>query len=235
MPKRRMVNKKRRSKRYAELKSKVDATNVYTLDEAIALVKETSNVKFDASIELHARLGIDPKKGEQQIRSTVTLPHGSGKTISVLAIVEDDKVKEVKAAGAAKVGGIEVIDEINKSKKCDYDVVVTTPGMMKDIAKIAKILGPKGMMPNPKDETVTANPAKVIGELSKGKVSYKNDSTSNIHLAIGKVSFEDAQIKENINAVLDSLKKNKPASIKGVLIKSLGICSAMGPCIKFTG
>ncbi|MEK7625667.1 MAG: 50S ribosomal protein L1 [Patescibacteria group bacterium] len=220
------------SKRMKELATKVDKTKVYPIDEAIKLVLETSNVKFDAGVEVHAHLGIDPKKGEQQIRATVTLPHGTGKTKTVAAFVSPEKEKEAKEAGADFIYGEEEIKKIKDTGKIEFEVAVTTPDMMSKLAQIAKVLGPKGLMPNPKTETVGPNIKKLIEELKKGKVTYKNDDTSNIHQAIGKVSFGEAKLKENFVALLESLKKAKPATAKGTYFQSLSICSTMGPSIK---
>ena len=222
------------SKRFSDIKSKIDQTKTYPIEEAIALAKETSTVKFDATVEFHAHLGIDPKKGDQQIRSTVDLPHGSGKKLKIAAVVPDDKVKEVKEAGAAIVGGTELIDEIDKTKKINFDIIVTTPDMMKDMAKVAKILGPKGLMPNPKTETVTPNPAKIVRELSKGKISFKNDDTSNLHVIIGKVSFPSEHLQQNLATFLEALKKLKPSSSKGIFLQSAFLTTSMGPSIKIS-
>lgn len=234
MPKRRMKIKKKDSKRLLEASKLIDAKKTYSLEEAVKLAKETSTVKFDASVEVHARLGIDPKKGDQQIRSTVSLPHGTGKTIKIAAILPEDLHKEAKAAGATLVGGDELIDEIAKTKKVDADVVVTTPDMMKNMAKIAKVLGPKGIMPNPKTDTVTAQPIKQIEQLSKGKVSFKNDATANVHVAVGKVSFTEDQLKANITTFIDALQKAKPTSSKGIYLKSIYLATSMGPSIKIS-
>lgn len=234
MPKRRMKIKKKDSKRLLEASKLIDAKKTYSLEEAVKLAKETSTVKFDASVEIHARLGIDPKKGDQQIRSTVSLPHGTGKTIKIAAILPEDLHKEAKAAGATLVGGDELIDEIAKTKKVDADVVVTTPDMMKNMAKIAKVLGPKGIMPNPKTDTVTAQPIKQIEQLSKGKVSFKNDATANVHVAVGKVSFTEDQLKANITTFIDALQKAKPTSSKGIYLKSIYLATSMGPSIKIS-
>jgi len=210
----------------------VDPKKVYTREEAIELAKKTSSVKFDASIEVHLRLGIDPSKGDQQIRSTIIFPHTIGKTKTVAAFVPPDKEKEAKGAGADIVGGEELIEEIKKSGKINFEVAVATPDMMPKLAKVAKILGPKGLMPNPKTETVGPDVKKMIEELKKGKVTFKNDDTSNIHQIIGKVSLEDKQLLENLNAFLEAVEKAKPASSKGVYIKSATISSSMGPGIK---
>ncbi len=214
--------------------AKVDKNKVYPIDEAIKLVKETSGVKFDASVEVHAKLGIDPKKSEQQIRSTVSLPHGTGKSTKVAAFVNAEKEKEAKEAGADFVYGEEEIKKIKDTGKIEFDVIVTTPDMMPKLATVAKILGPKGLMPNPKTETVSPNVKKMIDELKKGKLTFKNDDTANVHVPIGKVSFSENNLKENYQALVDALNKAKPSATKGVYIKNLVICSTMGPAIKVT-
>ncbi len=220
------------SKRLKEARSKVDKEKVYEIAEAIKLIKETSQVKFDAAVEVHARLGIDPKKGDQIIRGSVVLPHGTGKTIRLAAFVPEDKVKEAKDAGADVVGGEDLINEIKKTSKTNFDIAVTIPEMMKNLAVIARVLGQKGLMPNPKTGTIGPDLTKMIGELKKGKVSYKNDDTSNVHLMLGRVSFDEKNLTENFEIFLDSLKKNKPQSLKSTYIKSLYIASSMGPSIK---
>lgn len=222
------------SKRMAKATALVDKTKVYSLDEAIKLVKETSGVKFDASVEVHANLGIDPKKGEQQIRATVVLPHGNGKTKKIAAFVSAEKEKEAKDAGADFVYGEEDIKKIKDTEKIEFEVAVTTPDMMPKLAMIAKVLGPKGLMPNPKTETVSPNVKKMIDELKKGKITFKNDDTSNVHVSVGKVSFSEAQLRENLVAFLDALKKAKPGTSKGTYIKNLILCSAMGPAIRLS-
>lgn len=222
------------SKRMKALATKVDKQKVYGWDEAVKLVKETSGVKFDASVEVHANLGIDPKKGEQQIRATATLPHGTGKSKKVAAFVSAEKEKEAKDAGADFVYGEEEIKKIKDTGKIEFDVAVTTPDMMPKLAAIAKVLGPKGLMPNPKTETVSPQIKKMVEELKKGKMTFKNDDTSNIHLSIGKISFSEAQIKENLTAIIDVIKKSKPATAKGTYIKNLILCSSMGPAIRIS-
>ncbi|TAN33403.1 50S ribosomal protein L1 [Patescibacteria group bacterium] len=220
------------SKRMSALKAKVEKNKQYGVEEAVKLVKETANVKFDASVEAHAKLGIDTKKSEQQVRATVVLPHGTGKTKTIAAFVAPDKEKEAKEAGADFVYGEEEIKKIKDTGKIEFEVAVTTPDLMPKLAQIAKILGPKGLMPNPKTDTVGPNLKKMIEELKKGKVTFKNDDTGNVHQLIGKASFSETQLAENLTAFLDALKKAKPASAKGAFIKNFIICSAMGPAIK---
>lgn len=220
------------SKRMNDLKAKIDKNKAYSIDEAVSLVKETSKVKFDASVEVHVKLGIDPKKSDQQIRSTVVLPHGNGKTIKVAAFVGTNKEKEAKDAGADFVYGEEDIKKIKDTGKIDFDIAVTTPDMMPKMAVAAKILGPRGLMPNPKTDTVGPNVKEMIESLKKGKVNFKNDDTSNVHLSIGKVSFEENKLKENLETFLETLKKIKPTGTKGTYIKNLVLTSSMGPSIK---
>jgi large subunit ribosomal protein L1 len=222
------------SKRLAAALAKIDQTKVYSVDEAIKLVRETSGLKFDASVEVHAKLGIDPKKGEQQIRATVVLPHGTGKTKTIAAFVSADKEKEAKDAGADFVYGEEEIKQIKDTGKINFELAVTTPDFMAKLASAAKVLGPRGLMPNPKTETVSANVKKMIEELKKGKVTFKNDDTANVHQSIGKLKFTDEQLKENFLAFMETLKKARPNSAKGTYIKTLVICSTMGPAIKIS-
>ncbi|OGF25392.1 50S ribosomal protein L1 [Candidatus Falkowbacteria bacterium RIFOXYB2_FULL_34_18] len=206
--------------------------NTYRVEQAIKFTKQLSRAKFDASVEVHFRLGIDPKKGEQQIRTAVSLPHGTGKTVKVAAFVSDDKIKACQEAGADFVGGEDLITEIKKTEKTDFQVAVAEPIMMKNLAQIAKILGTRGLMPSPKNETVTPNPAKAIVELKKGKVSFKNDDTGNVHVVIGKVSFDDKKLLENYETILETIKKVKPAKAKGIYIRNISISSSMGPGVK---
>lgn len=209
-----------------------DVNKAYSIAEAVELTKKLSKTKFDASMEIHFRLGIDTKKGEQQIRLAVSLPNGTGKTVKVAAFVTPGKEEEVRQAGADLVGGEELINEIKKTEKTDFQVAVAEPAMMKNLAQIAKILGTRGLMPSPKNETVTPNPAKAVLELKKGKVSLKNDDTGNVHVAIGKVSFETKKLVENFETLLDAVRKAKPATSKGIYIKKVYISSTMGPGIK---
>jgi len=204
----------------------------YSIEQAIELTKKLAKTKFDASVEAHFKLGIDPKKGEQQIRSTVSLPHGTGKTIKVAAFVSPEKEKEVKKAGADYIGGEDLIAEIKKSEKTDFQIAVAEPALMKDLAKIAKILGTRGLMPSPKNDTVAPDPAKAVAELKKGKVSFRNDDTGNVHTVIGKVSFDSKKLQENYNILLEAIKKAKPASSKGTYVKNISLSSSMGPGIK---
>ncbi len=220
------------SKRLKEAKEKIDKTKEYSLEEAIQLIQETSKVKFDASIELHVNLGIDPKKSDQIIRSSIILPHGTGKKVKIAAIVSEDKVKESKDAGADIVGSEDMIAEIKKTGKTDFDIVVTTPDMMKNLSSIARILGQRGLMPNPKTDTIGTDLSKMIGELKKGKMSFKNDKGGNLHVLVGRVSFSKEKLLENLEVFIDALKKLKPQSIKGVFIKSIILSSSMGPGIK---
>ena len=220
----------KRSKRFSELKKLIDPKRTYPLTEAIELVKKTSTVKFDAGVEIHLRLGIDPKKGDQQIRGTVTLPHGTGKTKKIAVFTENEK--EAKEAGADLAGAKELIDKIKKTGKTDFDIAVATPDMMKNLAPIAKILGTRGLMPSPKNETITTNIKKTVKELKGGKVAFKNDDTTNIHLLVGKVSFDDKKLIKNIETFTDAVKKAKPASTKGTFIQNASISSSMGPGIK---
>jgi len=222
------------SKRMDSLAAKVDPKKIYAVEEAIKLVRETSGVKFDASVEVHANLGIDTKKNEQQVRTTVVLPHGTGKTKKVAAFVSAEKEKEAKEAGADFVYSEEDIKKMKDTAKIEFDVAVTTPDMMPKMAMVAKILGPRGLMPNPKTDTVGPNIKKMIEEQKKGKVTFKNDDSGNVHQLVGKLSFSDAQLKENLNAFLEALRKAKPATAKGTFIKNIVVCSTMGPSIKIS-
>lgn len=221
------------SKRYNELAKQVDAKKLYAVEEAVEAIKKTATTKFDSSIEVHVRLGIDPKKGDQMVRGTVALPHGIGKEkkITVFAI-NADAIAAAKEAGANAVGGEELIDEIAKTGKVDFDIAVATPDMMPKLAKVAKILGPKGLMPSPKNETVTANVAKAVGELKRGRVAFKNDDTANLHQIIGKASFESAKLIENYNAIMDAVRRAKPNTSKGQYLVSVTLTSTMGPGVR---
>lgn len=204
----------------------------YGVEEAIAIVKKLSKTKFDPSVEVHIRLGINPKKSDQMVRGAVSLPHGTGKTVRVAAFVSPDNEAACKAAGAEFVGGDELIAEIKKTGKTEFEVAIAEPLMMRNLAVIAKILGTRGLMPSPKSDTVTPNPAKSVEELKKGKVSFKNDDTSNLHAVIGKLSFDDKKLLENYQAFLDAVRKIKPATAKGSYIKGISLCASMSPSVK---
>lgn len=210
----------------------IDRVKQYTIEEAIDLIKKTSKTKFDSSVEVHFRLGIDTKKGDQQVRAAVSLPHGSGKEIKIAAFLTPDKQDYAKKAGADFAGGEELIEEIKNTGKTDFQIAVAEPAMMPKLAKIAKILGTRGLMPSPKNETVTTDPIKAIEELKKGKVSFKNDDTGNIHAIFGKVSFDKLKLIENYGVLFEAIKKAKPASTKGLFIKNISVCSTMGNGIK---
>lgn len=221
------------SKRYAALKAAIDPKKTYAAEEAVEMVKKGATTKFDSAIEVHVRLGIDPKKSDQQVRATVALPHGTGKTKKVAVFVANaDKEKEAKDAGADVVGGEDLIARIAKTGKYDFEIAVATPDMMPKMAKVAKILGPKGLMPSPKNETVTTNIAKTVGELRKGRVAFKADDTGNIHQIIGKASFSEEQLAENFSALMDAVRRAKPRSSKGAFIEGVTLTSTMGPAVK---
>lgn len=218
------------SKRLDESAKLVDKSKAYPLAEATELVKQTAKAKFDETIELHIKLGIDPKQSDQIVRGTVSLPHGIGKTRKVAVIAKGEKQKEGQDAGADLVGSDDLIEEISKGK-LDFDVLVATPDVMKDLSKVAKILGPKGLMPNPKAGTVTFDIGRTVTELKKGRVEYKNDSFGIIHCPVGKASFDKEKLAENIKALFEAVSKAKPSSSKGQYIKSVAISSTMGPGI----
>ncbi|MFA7314600.1 MAG: 50S ribosomal protein L1 [Candidatus Magasanikbacteria bacterium] len=220
------------SKRMTGLKSQVNPNTVYSVADAIELVKKTSTVKFDASVEVHIKLGIDPKKTDQQIRSTVVLPHGTGKTKTVAAFVGPNDEKDAKEAGADFIYGEEDIKKIKETGKIEFEIAVASPEMMPKLAVAARVLGPKGLMPNPKTGTVDKNVKKMIEELKKGKAAFKNDDGSNIHQVIGKVSFDAKKLQENLLAFMDAIKKVKPQGSKGTYIKGLFLTSSMGPSVK---
>lgn len=220
-------------KKYRAAKERIEAGKSYTLAEAIALTKQSSTTKFDASVELHLHLGIDPKKADQMVRGTVVLPHGTGKSVRIAAFVPANLEAEAKAAGAAIVGGQALIDEIKKTQKTDFDVAVATPDMMKNLAAIAKILGTRGLMPNPKNDTVTPNAAKTIAELSKGKVAFRSDDGGNVHQVVGRVSFPEKELLANAEMFIDAIKKAKPSEMKGTYMLSATLTSSMGPGVRF--
>lgn len=218
-------------KRLEAVKKNLDRTKVYTLDEAAALVKKNAGAKFDESVEVHMRLGIDPKQSDQQVRGTVLLPHGTGKAKRVAVIAKGEKVKEAQAAGAEEVGAADLIEKISKGGM-DFDVLVATPDMMKDVTRLGKVLGPRGLMPNPKSGTVTFDLAKTIKELKAGRVEFKADPSGIVHLAVGKASFPEASIAANARAVIETVVRAKPSSSKGVYLRSIFLSSTMGPGIQ---
>lgn len=220
------------SKKYQKIKEKIDKDKLYSLEEAISFIKENPLTKFDETIDLHVRLGIDPRKTEQQVRGTIFLPSGTVKRKRIVAFVSPDKEKEAKEAGADLVGGTELIEKIKTTNRCDFDLAIAEPDLMKNLAQIAKILGPRGLMPNPKIGTVTTEIKKIIKELQKGRISFKNDAGANLHQPIGKISWTRDKIKDNIEAFLDAVEKTKPGGVKKAFIQSIVLSSTMGPGIK---
>ncbi|MGC8867323.1 MAG: 50S ribosomal protein L1 [Elusimicrobiales bacterium] len=215
-------------KRLKNIKSKIDLKKKYSLDEAIKILKEIDGAKFDETVELHIKLGIDPKKADQNIRGSVVLPHGTGKSVRVAVIAKGEKLIEAKNSQADLVGSNELIDEISKGKT-DFDVLVVTPDLMKDIAKLGKILGPKGLMPNPKTGTVSFDIEKTVKEIKSGRIEFKNDPSGIVHTVCGKKSFPQEKLVENADAVIDAILKLKPSSCKGRYIESIHISTTMGP------
>jgi large subunit ribosomal protein L1 len=221
----------KRGKKYSEAAKLVDRSKAYPINEAVELVKKTSFTKFDASVEVAFRLGVDPKKADQQIRGAVVLPNGTGKTQRVLVFAKGPKAKEAEAAGADYVGDSEYINKINQGW-FEFDVIVATPDMMGEVGKLGRTLGPKGLMPNPKTGTVTFDVTKAVNEIKAGKVEYRVDKAGNIHVPIGKASFEDSKLVENFNTIFETMQKVKPAASKGTYMKNVAITSTMGPSVK---
>ena len=221
----------KKSKKYIDASKLYDKTAVYEFEEAVALVKKTSNVKFDASVDVVFKLGLDTRHADQQLRGAIVLPHGTGKTKKVLVITQGAKVEEAKAAGADVVGGKEILEDIQKGW-LDFEVMIATPDMMAELGKLGRILGPKGLMPNPKTGTVTMDVTKAVQETKAGKVTYRTDKDGNVHMPIGRVSFEDAQLAENFKVVYDLLVKSKPSSAKGTYMKNVVVSTTMGPSVK---
>lgn len=222
---------KKYGKNYKKALEAAKGKPMYNLTEAVKLLKEFSATKFDSTAEIHLNLSIDPKQADQSIRSTVILPHGTGKKLKIAAVVSDDKVKAAKDAGATAAGLEDLIAEFEKGK-FKYDVIVATPDVMKNLGKVAKILGQKGMMPNPKSGTVTPDIEKTIEELNRGRVEFRNDKEGNIHSIFGKTSFKEEELENNLKAFLQALRDNKPSGVKGAFIKSITICSTMGPGVR---
>ncbi len=221
----------KRGKRYQEAAKLVDTNKLYEAKEAIELLEKFPKAKFDETVELHVKLGVDSKHADQQVRGTVVLPNGTGKTLRVLVFAKGDKAKEAEAAGADFVGAEELIPKIEKENWFEYDVIVATPDMMGVVGRLGKVLGPKGLMPNPKSGTVTMDVTKAISEIKSGKVEYRLDKTNIIHLGFGKVSFGADKLLENYETVVDAIIKAKPAAAKGQYIKSVAISTTMGPGI----
>ena len=222
----------KRGKNYQESMKLVDRLNAYDPEEAIELVQKTAKAKFDETIELSIRLGIDPRHADQQVRGAVVLPHGTGKTKKVLVFAKGEKVKEAEEAGADFVGGDELVTKIQKENWFDYDVVVATPDMMGVVGRLGRVLGPKGLMPNPKTGTVTTDIAKAVSEIKAGKVEYRVDKAGNIHVPVGKVSFDANKLVENVKTLHDTMLRIKPSTVKGVYMKNITLTSTMGPGIK---
>ena len=220
-----------RGKRYQEASKLVDRTKTYEAKEALEIIEKMPKTKFDETVELHVRLGVDSKHADQQVRGTVVLPNGTGKTLKVLVFAKGPKAEEATKAGADYVGAEELIPKIQNDNWFDYDVVVATPDMMGVVGRLGKVLGPKGLMPNPKSGTVTMDVTKAIADIKSGKVEYRLDKTNIIHLSFGKVSFGAKKLQENYQTVLDAIIKAKPAAAKGQYIKSISITTTMGPGI----
>lgn len=223
---------KKHGKRYVEAAKAVNRTIVYDVPEAVSLLKKTANAKFDETIELHIRTGCDSRHADQQIRGAVVLPHGTGKKVRILVFAKGAKLDEAQAAGADYVGGQELIPKIQNEGWLDFDVVVATPDMMGVVGRLGKVLGPKGLMPNPKAGTVTMDLTKAIAEIKAGKVEYRLDKSNIIHVPLGKASFSEKDLQENLQTILDALNKAKPSTLKGSYFKSAIITSTMGPGIK---
>lgn len=218
--------------RFKQAKALIDKTKTYPIPEAVALAKKTATAKYDEAMELHVRLGIDATKSDQQVRGTIALPHGTGKTKRVAAFVEPEKEADATSAGADLVGGEELIAKITQTSEIHFDVAVATPAMMPKLAKLARLLGPRGLMPNPKNDTVSPNVAKMVAEQKAGKESFKNDPQGNLHQIFGRKSFDEAKLEANLRALLETVKRMKPQSSKGIYLRSATIASSVGPGIK---
>ena len=221
-----------KSKKYTAASALVERNKLYTKEEAIDLVKKTSTTKFDASVEIAMRLNLDTKKADQQLRGALVLPNGTGKTKTVLVIAKGDAAKAAKEAGADFVGDADMLEKIEKENWFGFDVMIATPDMMPALGKIGKILGPKGLMPNPKTGTVTTDTAKAVAEVKKGRVEYRTDSYGNVHAIIGKVSFDNKKLIENLDAFVSLILKSKPAVVKGKYVKNISVSTTMGPGVK---
>ena len=223
---------KKKSKKYTEALSKIEKGKLYSLEEAVKLVKETSVSTFDGTVEIAVRLNLDTKKNDQQLRGAIVLPHGTGKTKKVLVFAKGPKADEALKAGADFVGAEELIPKIEKENWFDFDVIIATPEMMPMLGKLGRVLGPKGLMPNPKTGTVTMDTKKAVEDVKKGRVEYRTDSYANVHALVGKVSFDDEKLVDNVKAFMDVIIKSKPQAAKGIYLKGVSLASTMGPGIK---
>lgn len=221
-----------KGKKYTNSISKIDRNKTYNVEEAIKLVKETSTSKFDETVEIAIRLNVDVKKAEQQLRGAIVLPHGTGKNKKVLVVAKGDKAKDAEKAGADYVGDLDILHKIETENWMDFDVIISTPDMMPALGKLGKILGPKGLMPNPKVGTVTLDVIKAVEDIKKGKVEYKTDSFGNVHAILGKSSFDENKLIENLRTFVEVIMKSKPSTVKGNYVKNISISSTMGPGIK---
>ncbi len=222
----------KKGKKYVGVSKLVDKSKLYTKEEAVQLVKKTSKANFDETIEIALNLNLDPKKVEQQLRGAIVLPNGTGKSKKILVVAKGEHAKIAKDAGADYVGDVDLLNKIEKENWFDFDIIIATPDMMPALGKIGKILGPKGLMPNPKTGTVTTDVERAIDEIKKGRVEYRTDSYGNIHAIVGKVSFDDSKLIENIDTFVTHIIKSKPATVKGKYVKNISISSTMGPGIK---
>ena len=225
----------KRGKKYAEAAKLIERDKQYEVADAVSLIKKTATAKFDETVEAHIRLGVDGRHADQQVRGAVVLPHGTGKKVRVLVFAMGDKVAEAVAAGADHVGGDELIPKIQNDGWLDFDVVVATPDMMGVVGRLGRVLGPKGLMPNPKAGTVTMDVTKAVNDIKAGKIEYRLDKTNIIHVPVGKASFTEEQLAENINTLMGAIVKAKPASAKGQYLKSVTVASTMGPGIHLNG
>ena len=222
----------KKGKRYTEAAKLIEKTNLYDLEEAVSLVKKSASAKFDETIEAHLRLGVDGRHADQQVRGAVVLPHGTGKTVKVLVFAKGDKIDEALAAGADYAGGDELVPKIQNDGWLDFDVVVATPDMMGVVGRLGRVLGPKGLMPNPKAGTVTMDVTKAVNDIKAGKIEYRLDKSNIIHVPIGKASFSEEQLTDNFQTLIDAVIKAKPSAAKGQYLKSVVIASTMGPGVK---
>ena len=222
----------KKSKKYVEALGKIDRTKLYESKEALALVSEIATAKFDETVEAHIKLGVDSRHADQQLRGAIVLPHGTGKTKKVLVLAKGDAAKAATDAGADYVGDVDMITKIEKENWFDFDVIIATPEMMPMLGKLGKVLGPKGLMPNPKTGTVTMDTKKAVEDVKKGRVEYRTDSYANVHALVGKVSFDDEKLVDNVKAFMDVIIKSKPQAAKGVYLKGVSLASTMGPGIK---